>query len=69
MPHPIIPHGLESYVTDWKMSPGIEHSGFIFMTGFTGADEDGRLAKKPIDQIEAVFSKNRTGLDRGWVEF
>ncbi|WP_298938502.1 Rid family hydrolase [uncultured Ruegeria sp.] len=57
MPKPIIPESLESYVTDWMMSPGLEHDGFVFMTGFTGADADGLLADNPTDQIEAVFGK------------
>ncbi|MEM8794021.1 MAG: Rid family hydrolase [Pseudomonadota bacterium] len=57
MPKAIIPQDLESYVTAWKMSPGLEHNGFIFMTGFTGADADGRYSDQPGDQIHAVFEK------------
>ncbi|MEM8837236.1 MAG: Rid family hydrolase [Pseudomonadota bacterium] len=57
MPKAIIPEDLESYVTDWKMSPGLEHNGLIFMTGFTGADADGGYSDQPGDQIHAVFEK------------
>ncbi|MEM7168818.1 MAG: RidA family protein [Pseudomonadota bacterium] len=57
MPKSIIPPGLEDYVSDWKMSPGLEHDGFLFMTGFTGVTEHGTLADTPIEQIEAVFEK------------
>ncbi len=57
MPKPVVPESLKSYVTDWMMSPGLEHGGFVFMTGFSGADSDGLLADDPTDQIEAVFEK------------
>lgn len=53
----IVPTGLESYISEWKMSPGLEHDGFIFMTGFTGAGAGGALSDNPVDQIKAVFKK------------
>lgn len=68
MPKAIIPEGLEQFVQDWKMSPGLEHDGFVFLTGVTGADSDGNLSSDTIVQIEAVFKKvervlNTAGLD------
>lgn len=67
MPYSIVPESLEGYITDWKMSPGLEHDGIIFMTGFTGAAADGSLSPNPADQIEAAFTKvgqvlNKAGL-------
>lgn len=56
-PTPIIPSELQSYVDDWRMSPGLEHNGFIFMTGFTGAGADGALSDDPEEQIRAAFEK------------
>ena len=32
MARSIVPEGLEGYVADWRMSPGLEHDGFIFMS-------------------------------------
>lgn len=69
MPHPIVPGDLESYVQDWKMSPGLEHQGFIFMTGFTGAAADGSLPSSATDQIEAAFEKVRKVLEKAGLGF
>ena len=57
MPKPIVPSGLEGYVSDWKMSPGIECDGFIFMTGFTGVNAEGTIADNPVEQFEETFKK------------
>ena len=57
MPNSIVPEGLEGYIEDWKMSPGLEHNGIIFMTGFTGTTADGSLSPNPTDQIEDAFAK------------
>ncbi len=69
MPASIIPAGLESYISDWKMSPGLEHNGFIFMTGFTGADADGQYSEDDGEQIEAVFAKIKAVLDEAGLDF
>lgn len=53
----VVPASLESYITDWHMSPGLEHDGFIFMTGFTGDSPDGSYSEDAGAQIEAVFAK------------
>lgn len=69
MPKSIVPKGLESYIDDWKMSPGLEHHGFIFMTGFTGAAANGQYSDDQGEQIEAVFAKIRTVLDDAGLGF
>lgn len=57
MPRSRVPKGMERYVDDWQMSPGLADDGFIFMTGFTGASPDGACSKHAAEQIETVFSK------------
>ena len=69
MPEAIVPEGLEGYVQDWKMSPGLEHDGIIFMTGFTGASEDGSLSENPVEQIEAAFAKVAKVLEKAGLGF
>jgi len=69
MPKSIIPAGLESYVSDWEMSPGLEHHGFIFMTGFTGVNAEGKLSDKPIEQIKAAFEKIGMVLNEAGLSF
>lgn len=69
MAHSIVPEELEGYVRDWQMSPGFEHQGFIFMTGFTGAAADGSLSLDAGDQIEAAFEKVRMVLEKAGLGF
>ncbi len=69
MPESIVPDGLEGYVEDWRMSPGLEHDGFIFMTGFTGTTADGSLSSNPADQIVAAFTKVEKVLGRAGLGF
>lgn len=57
MPTSLVPKGMENYIDDWQMSPGLAHDGFVFMTGFTGATPEGGYAEQAEEQIEAVFSK------------
>ena len=57
MPASVVPAALDSYVREWRMSPGLEHDGFVFMTGFTGAGPDGALSNEPREQIEHAFAK------------
>ena len=68
MPRSIVPTELAGYVSDWSMSPGLEHDGFLFMTGFTGAGPDGTMPDDPEAQMRAAFAKvgmvhAETGLD------
>lgn len=65
----IVPAQLNDYVCDWKMSPGLEHDGFVFMSGFTGADAQGVLSDKPVDQIEAIFQKIEMVLKEAELDF
>ena len=63
----IVPEGMAAYVDDWKMSPGLACSGFVFLTGMTAAGE-GRVDPDPRAQIESVFAKvdlvlRQAGLD------
>lgn len=69
MPKAIIPEGLEGFVQEWKMSPGLEHNGFVFLTGVTGADADGNLSSDTIVQIEAVFKKVESVLNTAGLDF
>ncbi len=69
MPKAIAPADLENYVSDWKMSPGLEHEGFIFMTGFTGALANGQYSNDHAEQIETVFAKIRAVLEEAGLGF
>ncbi len=53
----IVPQELESYYTDWKMSPGLISGEHVFFTGFTGAGSDGRLSDDPEIQMRNAFEK------------
>jgi len=53
----ITPIELESYYTDWKMSPGLVSGNHIFFTGFTGANLDGMISDDPETQIRNAFEK------------
>lgn len=53
----IVPQELESYYTDWKMSPGLISGQHIFFTGFTGANPDGSLSSDPETQMRNAFEK------------
>lgn len=53
----IAPQELESYYTDWKMSPGLISGQHIFFTGFTGTNPDGSLSSGPEAQMRNAFEK------------
>ncbi|MEM8813753.1 MAG: RidA family protein [Pseudomonadota bacterium] len=57
MPHAVVPPDLQDYVDDWHMSPGLEHEGFMFLTGFTGAGTDGSVPADPEVQIRSAFER------------
>ncbi|MEQ8780143.1 MAG: RidA family protein [Roseibium album] len=69
MPDAIVPSVLNSYVRDWNMSPGLEHGGFVFMTGFTGSNENGHLSSDPREQFEHAFEKVRLVLEEAGLGF
>ena len=66
---PIIPAGMESYSDDWRMSPGLACNGFVFLTGFTGAQSDGSLSSDPEEQIRQAFNKVASVLGHGGMDF
>ncbi|WP_415717205.1 RidA family protein [Roseibium sp.] len=53
----IIPDELKGFYSDWKMSPGLACSDFLFFSGFTGADAEGNLSSNPEEQIRMAFRK------------
>lgn len=69
MPQSIVPNELQGYVDDWQMSPGLEHEGFIFMTGFTGAAADGSLSEEPREQMIRAFDKVESVLRKAGLGF
>ncbi|WP_252943668.1 Rid family hydrolase [Oceanicola sp. 502str15] len=42
---------------DWKMAPGSEVDGFLFLTGFNGMGLDGTVSKDAATQIETAFDQ------------
>ncbi len=66
---PIIPAEMQSYYDDWRMSPGLECDGFVFMTGFTGSAPDGSLSADPEEQIRQAFSQVESVLRKGGMDF
>ena len=65
----IVPAELRSYYDDWRMSPGLDAGGFVFMTGFTGAGPDGRLSADPETQMRDAFAKVARVLDEAGLDF
>lgn len=65
----IDPPGFDGYVSEYRMSPGLEAGGFLFLTGMTGFDmSSGHLPESDALQIEAAFGRvdvvlNAAGLD------
>ena len=53
----VIPDDLRSFYEDWRMSPGLACDGFVFLTGFTGADQQGVLPEDPEAQMRRAFEK------------
>ncbi|XWN29601.1 MAG: Rid family hydrolase [Devosia sp.] len=65
----IVPASLDNCIRDWRMSPGLEHDGFVFMTGFTGAGPNGALSNEPREQIEHAFAKVGPVLEVAWLDW
>ena len=53
----IVPTELERYRDDWRMSPGLEHNGVIYLTGMTATAADGTVPDDPAEQIREAFRK------------
>ncbi|MDX8460008.1 Rid family hydrolase [Mesorhizobium humile] len=65
----IIPSGMEPLYRDWRMSPGLECSGFVFLTGFNGIRLDGTLSADPSEQIWDAFIQVQMVLQEGGLTF
>jgi enamine deaminase RidA (YjgF/YER057c/UK114 family) len=66
---PIIPSVMQSYYDDWRMSPGLEAGGFVFLTGLTGATPVGALSEDPEEQITEAFVQVATVLSEAGLTF
>lgn len=66
---PIVPPEMRSIYDDWRMSPGLECNGFVFLTGFNGAPLAGDPSPEPRVQIEEAFSQVASVLREGGLTF
>lgn len=53
----IVPDEMTRYRDDWRMSPGIEHHGVIYMTGMTATAADGSVPEDAAAQMREAFRK------------
>ena len=65
----ITPLGMKSLYKDWRMSPGLECDGFVFLSGFNGMSLDGELSAIPSAQIQEAFSQVNMVLSEGGTSF
>lgn len=65
----IIPPGMKSLYEDWRMSPGLECDGFVFLSGFNGMSLAGKLSAVPSVQIQEAFSQVNLVLSEGGMSF
>ncbi|MFA3918305.1 Rid family hydrolase [Ruegeria hyattellae] len=61
----IIPKNMTSLYQDWKMAPGSEVDGFVFLTGFNGTGLDGVTSSEAATQINTAFDQVFSVLDEG----
>lgn len=64
----VIPKRLERFVTDWQMSPGVDHGGFVFLSGMLGTSGDAG-APAAAEQIEIAFARVNQVLDAAGLGF
>lgn len=57
MARAVIPAELARYRADWRMSPGVEHNGVLYLTGMTATSADGTVPADPEAQIREAFRK------------
>lgn len=71
MSHPtaIVPQGMEGYVSNWQMSPGLMAGEFLFLTGMTGAGPEGTVNPDPEVQINLAFDRVNTVLQEAGLSF
>ena len=53
----IIPKSMTSLYRDWKMAPGSEAGGFVFLSGFNGTGLDGVTSPQAATQINTAFDQ------------
>jgi len=61
----IVPANMANLYRDWKMAPGSEAGGFIYLTGFNGANLDGETSSDAATQINTAFDQVFSVLDEG----
>lgn len=55
--HAIVPPSFSAAAARLNMSPAIRSGGFVFLTGVTGSDPQGRMPEDPERQIRNAFGK------------
>ncbi len=53
----IIPKAMAGIYSDWKMAPGSEVDGFLFLTGFNGMGLNGIVSTDAAEQIDTAFDQ------------
>lgn len=61
----IIPTDMTGLYESWKMAPGSEVDGFVFLTGFNGAGLDGVTSPEAATQINTAFDQVFSVLNEG----
>jgi enamine deaminase RidA (YjgF/YER057c/UK114 family) len=61
----IIPKDMTNLYQDWKMAPGSEVDGFVFLTGFNGSGLDGEVSPDAATQINTAFDQVFSVLHEG----
>lgn len=64
----IIPAEMLDLYRDWKMAPGSEAGGFVFLTGFNGADLEGQVSPDATSQINTAFDQVFSVLHEGGMD-
>ena len=65
----ITPPQYESAYREWRMSLGLECSGFVFLTGMTGEQPDGSFSTTAETQIRDTFRNVESVLKHGGLSF
>jgi enamine deaminase RidA (YjgF/YER057c/UK114 family) len=65
----IVPPEFESVYRKWRMSPGLECNGFVFLTGFTGTKPDGSISLDTKTQVRDTFQNIESVLQHGGLDF
>lgn len=65
----IVPKTLQSSYTDWHYSPAIKCGDFLFISGCTGAMQNGTISRNIVDQIRQSFRKIEMSLSEAGLTF